>query len=322
MIVTLTPNPSLDRTLHLDQLQHGGVNRVVSTITEPSGKGVNVCLALHRNGHDTAAVLPVAGQSGHELLAFLHAQGLRCEVVDVDSAHPVRTNISIVEADGTTTKINESGLRLNDGGVRRLVDATISSAPNGGWLAVCGSLPAGLRARDVGNVIGQARAKGARIALDASGEALRGVLSGDALPDLVKPNTHELAELAGRSLTALGSVVSAAHELMERGIATVLVSLGGDGGLLLDRDGTQLWGRARVSRVVNTAGAGDAFLAGYLLGADTRCSAPDRLAGALRFGTAAVHAAGTLVNQVDENLAVEIDDIDLSRPLSEPATLG
>jgi 1-phosphofructokinase len=114
-------------------------------------------------------------------------------------------------------------------------------------------------------------------------------------------------------------VLVAAGTVLDRGVSTVLVSLGGDGALLLERDGPALWGRVGVPRVVNTAGAGDAFLAGYLLAADLQAPAADRLACALRFGGSAVQAEGTLFDEVDVGLVVTIEAPDPDRVLTEPA---
>lgn len=323
MIVTLTPNPSLDRTLHVDPLRHGEVNRVLATLTEPSGKGVNVSLALHQVGSETVAVLPVGGASGTALVALLEARNLGHRSVEINGA--VRSNVSVVESDGTTTKLNESGPHLDDREVRRLISTAVETVSEGDWLAVCGSWPAGFGLADLVETIGRARDRGAQVAVDTSGDALRAVVNADTLPQLIKPNTHELAELAGRSLHTLGDVADAGRELIERGLGTVLISLGGDGGMLLDRDATGAWGHARVDRIRNTAGAGDAFLAGYLCVAgarnDSSTAGARGLASALRFGASAVTSAGTLFSELDSALEIELGEIDRHRELSEPAVL-
>lgn len=321
MIVTLTPNPSLDRTLHLPGLVRNAVNRVERTLTEPSGKGVNVSVALRRCGHPTCAVLPVGGAAGVELAVLLDAAGIDHRDIRMDAA--VRSNVSLVEADGTTTKINEAGPRLEQETVRALLAAALATAQPGDWLAVCGSWPDGFGADAVRELLAGARAKNVHTALDTSGAGLRSILEdddvGSAVPDVVKPNSHELAELTGVALRTIGDVITAGRRLLERGLVTVLVSLGGDGALLLERDGPALWGRARVARVANTAGAGDAFLAGYLLAADLDAPAVDRLACALRFGGSAVRTGGTLFEAVDADLVVKIGTPNPARPLTEPA---
>ena len=170
-----------------------------------------------------------------------------------------------MEADGSTTKINESGPRLRESEVATLLATAEDTGGPGDWLAICGSLPSGFGADQLRASVVRARRSGRPIAVDTSEAALLELLSGrsDELPDLVKPNTHELATATQRTLATLGDVVAAAQVLRERGVATVLVSLGGDGAVLLDRAG--VWhGTAPVDRVVNTVGAGDSFLAGFL----------------------------------------------------------
>jgi 1-phosphofructokinase len=315
MIVTLTPNPSLDRTLHLGAFVRGRVNRATGTLVEPSGKGVNVALGLHRCGHAALAVLPVGGPAGEQLVRMLDAAGLAHR--DVVISGTVRSNVSLVEADGTTSKVNEPGPALSPDEVAALVRVALASCAPGGWLAACGSLPAGFSDADLAEAVRAARAAGLRVAVDSSGSALAAVL--DAGPHLVKPNVHELADVTGRGIRTVGDVVDAADELRARGVASVLVSLGGDGAVLVDGSGA-VHGRAPVADVVNTVGAGDAFLAGYLAADDGGAgTSADRLATALRWGATAVQHEGTLFSVLDDRVAVRVGAPDRAAVLSEPA---
>jgi 1-phosphofructokinase len=194
----------------------------------------------------------------------------------------------------------------------------------------CGSLPRGFGPRELVAQVAAGRAAGRLIALDSSGEALALAVNAprDELPHLIKPNAEELAELSGRSLRTIADVADAAAELVHRGIRTVLVSLGADGAVLAEAE-TVLHGGAPVDVVVNTAGAGDAFLAGYLAtltgpeSAPPMASAPptarERLAGALRFAAAAVAQAGTLFVPPTHHHPVTIDTPDRTRLLHPPA---
>ena len=310
MIVTVTPNPSLDRTLHLPRLEPGGVNRATATMTEPSGKGVNVALALHGVGVDVCAVLPVGGSSGHEISLELALLGLR--TVGVPIAGTVRSNVSLVEADGRSTKVNEPGPTLSDDEV----DALCAAASTGDRVLWAGSLPAGFSPRRLARAVGDARAAGRWVAVDASGPALAAVLDGGrgALPHLIKPNADELAEVLGVALHTVGDVVAAARTLIERGVGTVLVSLGADGALLVDAALPEpLHGTAPARRVVNTVGAGDAFLAGYMA---ESAGGADALASALRFGATAVEQDGTLLGVPDPARPVQIGLARADAPLA------
>jgi 1-phosphofructokinase len=314
MIVTVTPNPSLDRTLHLPRLAPGSVNRATTSMTEPSGKGVNVALALHGAGVDVCAVLPVGGATGDEIVERLHALGL--DIVGVPIAQPVRSNLSLVEADGRSTKVNEPGPALSRDEIEALCAAALAVGDAGDWTLWAGSLPAGFPATRLARAVADASAAGRRVAVDASGHALKAVLDNgrDGLPHLIKPNAEELAETLGARLRTVGDVTAAAHALLARGVRTVLVSLGGSGAILVDADLPEaLHGTAPARRVVNTVGAGDAFLAGFLA---VPSGGAEGLANALRFGATAVEHDGTLLGVPDPRRTVTIGPARAGTPLT------
>jgi len=307
MITTVTPNPSLDRTLHLPRFVAGQVSRATATMLEPSGKGVNVALALRGVGVPVRAVLPVGGSVGREIVLLLDDLGL--DHVDVPIADALRSNISLVEADGRTSKVNEPGPQLSETEVDALCAMTLAHSDTGDWVVWAGSLPGGFTPQRFADAVAATRAAGRLVALDCSGPALEHVLAqeGLRLPHLVKPNAEELAEVTGRSLSTLGDVADAAQMLLARGVRTVLVSLGRDGALLVDTDLPQpLHGTAAVRRVVNTVGAGDAFLAGWIAAVQGRAPSADALANALRFGATAVEHEGTLLGVPDPSRPVSI----------------
>ncbi len=282
MIVTLTPNPSLDRTVEVDALVRGAVTRVRSSRVEPAGKGVNVARALTGHGVKTRAVLPVGGAEGAQLVSLLAGT----DTVQVPVAGSMRSNVSIVEPDGTTTKLNEPGPALTPAEVAALVAATLDAAMSAEWAVLSGSLPPGTPANFYAGVVKALHGIGVRVALDTSGPAFAATLA--ACPDLVKPNREELAEAAGLPVRTLGEAVAAARTLRARGARTVLVSLGADGALLVDDDGA-VHGEA-PARPVSTVGAGDALLAGFLAGGASGATA---LVESLAWGAAAVALPGT-----------------------------
>jgi 1-phosphofructokinase len=314
VIVTVTANPSLDRTLHLPRLAPGSVNRATATMTEPSGKGVNVALALHGAGVHVCAVLPVGGATGDEIVSRLGVLGL--DTVGVPIAGQVRSNVSLVEADGRSTKVNEPGPVLSGAEVDALCAAALSVGAAGDWALWAGSLPVGFSSTRLAGAVADARAAGRRVAVDASGSALKAVLDNerDGLPHLIKPNADELAEMVGATLRTVGDVTAAAYALLARGVHAVLVSLGGDGAVLVDADLPEaLHGTAPARRVVNTIGAGDAFLAGFLAAPS---GGAEGLANALRFGAAAVEHDGTLLGVPDPRRTVDIGPVRASTPLT------
>jgi 1-phosphofructokinase len=314
MIVTVTPNPSLDRTLFLDTFIRGAVNRCTGTLVEPSGKGINVALALHSQGVPVLALLPMGGPAGQQLVELLDLAGLPYRTVPIIGT--VRTNVSMIEEDGSTSKLNEPGPTLSSEEVAELVRTMLDSCHSADWLAICGTLPNGFSERYLVDAMRAARTAHVRVAVDTSGVTLRAVLG--ATPDLVKPNTQELAQVTGRALQTIGDVTAAAELLRAKGLGTALVSLGRDGAVLVDGGGA-LYGRTAAVTAINTVGAGDAFLAGYLA-ADANASSPaDRLAVALRWGATAVQHQGTLFSRVDDSIRVSIAAVDPSVTLTEPA---
>lgn len=312
-IVTLTPNPSLDRTLEVDGLTRGEVLRCTGARVEAGGKGVNVARALTAHGVEATAVLPVGGAEGAHLERLLADGGYDVRTVPVTES--TRTNISVVEPDGTVTKLNAPGHRLDDDDVAALRKAVVAALDGATWVAGCGSLPPGAPTDFYAGLVAQVRDAGARVAVDTSGAPLRAVL--DAGPDVVKPNDEELAAAVGRPLTTLGDVVDAAEELRGRGVGAVLVSLGRHGALLVDGDGARHADAPPVTPVSNV-GAGDSTLAGYLR-RDGR--GDDALRSAVAFGTAAVQLPGTAVpgpDDVDED-AVRLHPVDRERRLDDTA---
>ena len=309
MIVTLTPNPSVDRTVLIDDIVLGAVNRGRRSWTEPSGKGVNVALALHAHQVPVRAVVTAGGSAGAQLQQMLGTAGLDTVIVPI--AGEIRSNISLTQPNGSVTKVNEPGPRLSDDETDRLLRAVTENLCGAQWLACGGSLPAGLPANWYGELVELGHRNGVRVAVDTSGHALAESLSSE--PDLVKPNVHELAELTRQLPRTLGDVVDAAQEVRRRGARTVLASLGGDGAILVDDIGA-VWGHAPVDKVVSTVGAGDAMLAGYLSCPHERSEA---LATALQWGAAAVQNEGTLFlpNTTDADVTI-CATIDANRPLN------
>ena len=294
MIITLTPNPSIDRTVAFDGLRRGEVNRATSHRIDPGGKGVNVSRALTAQGVPTVAVLPEGGPEGHLMAELLDEAGVPRQGVPI--REPVRLNVTAVEPDGTTTKLNEPGPHLDEGEARALLEAAtacaVSAGPEPAWIVVCGSLPPGAPDDLAARVVRAARGAGARAAVDSSGAPLRHAVP--AGPDLIKPNRVELEELVGAELTTLGEVVDAAGDLVSGGVGTVAVSLGRDGAVLVDATGPT-HAVATVERPRSTVGAGDCLLAGVLHDLSIGRAPGDALRTGVLWGAAAVALPGSRV---------------------------
>jgi 1-phosphofructokinase len=287
MIVTVTPNPSLDRTLEVEALVRGAVVRASGDRSDPGGKGVNVARALVANGHPSRAVLPLGGADG-ELMASL-LEGLGIEVAAVPIADAIRSNVTVVEPDGTVTKLNAPGPRLSAEEVEALLERAVVAARGARWVVASGSLAPGTPEDLYARLTDAVRRVGARVAIDTSGPGLERVLA--AHPDLLKPNEEELHEVTGVTLETLGDVVMAANELRSKGVATVLVSLGPTGAVLVG-DGDPLHAESDVLVPRSTVGAGDALLAGFLAAGG---EGEEALAEGVAWGSAACVLPGTAV---------------------------
>lgn len=285
MIVTLTLNPSLDRSIEIAAFHRGAVIRATSTRLDPGGKGVNVARALAEHRRKTCAVLPAGGPDGTELTTLLSRSGLDVRAVPVSG--PTRSNVSLIEPDGVVTKINEPGGRLSESDLDAVVEAVLAAAGGADWVVACGSLPPGTPPDSYARLCRLLAPTGVRVALDSSGPALSTAVP--AGPDLVKPNRTELAEFAGTPVATLGDAVTSAQSMCAAGAGQVLVSLGADGALLVDRDGW-VYGEAPAVQPVSTVGAGDAMLAGFLAAGAT---GPEALREGLAWGSAAVAQPGS-----------------------------
>lgn len=315
MIVTLTLNPSLDRTIEVPALVRGALVRASGTRLDPGGKGVNVARALAAHGVSACAVLPRGGPEGQQLTELLEEEGIDVRAVPVDGR--TRSNVSLVEPDGSVTKVNEPGGALAPGDLDRVVAAVLDTAATADWVVVSGSLPPGVPHtfyRDLGLRLAGG---GARLAVDTSGAALAAALQ--ARPALVKPNREELAESVGLRVDTLGDAVGAAAALREAGAGAVLASLGADGAVLVAGDAAGArHGESPVDGGGNAVGAGDAMLAGYLAGG---MGGGDALVEALAWGAAAVRMPGSRMpgpDDVDRGSVRVHASVDLTRALDGP----
>ena len=322
MIVTLTLNPGLDLTYTLTESSVGevDVHRAATATLEASGKGVNVSRALHTNRIETVAVVPVGGSTGHHLAELLDLDGVRHRTITQSAATRVNTTMAL--SGGHTAKVNGPGGRLTDEDVNGLTRETAAALADADgdevWLAVCGSLPPGLGPAVIGDFVALAHAHGARCAVDASGPALAVALAAGA--DLLAPNRLELAEIDADAAGAhtVEELSHAASDIARHARTSLLVSLGEDGALFTDGE-VVLHGRGPTLTPVNTAGAGDALLSGWLAESG---ALSDRMARAIRWSRAACLSPTTvapLLPQPDPTDGVSVDRLPTRRPERSPS---
>jgi 1-phosphofructokinase len=294
VIVTVTANPSLDRAVTLaGPLQVGDVQVAAGVREDAGGKGINVARVVTAAGADALAVLPLAATD--PFATSLAATGVPVHVVPIDGH--ARANLTVLDPDGTTTKINLPGPRLDDADQTALVAAVTAVTAGADWLVLAGSLPPGAGADLYVRIIGAVRAAhGAaapRIAVDTSGPALHAVVAG-ASPDLIKPNEHELAELTAQAADPgdIAGIIGLAKGLVPSRVGSALVTLGAAGALLVTPQGAWAGAAPRIT-AVSTVGAGDSSLAGYLIADVAGLPPEERLRNAMRYGAAAASLPGT-----------------------------
>lgn len=302
MIVTLTAHPSLDRGISLAApLRPGEVQAAESSREDAGGKGINVARVVAAAGAPVLALLPLATDDPFE--TALRASGIDAQRVPV-RGH-VRTNLTITDPAGVTTKLNLPGARLSAQEEAAVTDAVVAASAEARWLVLAGSLPPGTAPDFYVRVIGAVRAAlgddAPRIAVDTSGPALEAVVA-HARPDLIKPNDDELAELVGE-LPSGGdlavAVAGIARSLVPARVGAALVTLGAAGAVLVTADGAWRASPPPI-RVVSTVGAGDSSLAGYVLAASSDFPPEDRLRHAVRYGAAAAALPGTQAPRPDD----------------------
>ncbi|KAA9394215.1 1-phosphofructokinase family hexose kinase [Kocuria coralli] len=307
MIITFTANPSIDRTADLSvALERGGVNRIVSVDDGPGGKGINVSRALVLAGAETSAVFPAP--AGDPLVQAVKEANVPFTLVERDVR--ARTNLTVTEPDGTTTKINEPGSPLDDDAQRACLDALLEAAKPGDWVALCGSLPPGPSEDWYARMVAEFKQAGLQIAVDTSDAPLVALAKHleDAAPNILKPNGLELGQLVGVDGPAIeaaaenGDFLPAAHaarKLVDRGVTAVLATLGAAGAVLVTADGAWV-GNPPPITPVSTVGAGDSSLAGLLLALTQNLDPAECLRHAVAYGSGATALAGTGVPSPDQ----------------------
>lgn len=310
MIITFTPNPSVDRTAPLlDDVRIGKLNRLGGVSSIAAGKGVNISVAVHRAGHPTLAIVPA--DYNDPLVEALRQREVPARIVPV--GHRARTNLNIAHPDGTTTHFNEPGEPMTHENVTALVSALMATLPGASWLALCGSLPPGAPTDWYVRLTQTARKVGVQVAVDASGPALDAVVAAlpESAPDLISPNASELGQVTGLEVLAgvlagdITPAVEGALYLVAQGAPRVLATTGALGAVLATRDG--VWhAQAAPVTVVSSTSAGDAALAGYLLAKVRGADEPTAVARAVAYGTACVLKTGSQVPLPEEADAIDV----------------
>lgn len=265
-VVAVALNPALDHTLEVDQLRMGEVNRALRMQVDVGGKGINVASCLADFGVATAVTGQIGRDNAAQFETLFHAKGIDNRFFYLDGLTRINTKL-VDKRSGDTTDINMPGPTLEPEAIQALFERLLARIDGmvspGSWVVASGSLPPQWPADTYQRLITHVHSLGAHVLLDASGAAFSAGVS--AAPDIIKPNRAELSELIGQALTDANSVVAAARELLARPNApgTVVVSMGGDGALFVNRK-EALLAHPIPTELISTVGAGDAMVAGIV----------------------------------------------------------
>lgn len=260
MIYTVTFNPSLDYIVSVNEFQMGMTNRTSEEIMLPGGKGLNVSTVLKNLGRESVALGFAAGFTGKEIQRMAEEQGLHCDFIPVEHGFS-RINVKLKDFDGT--EINGKGPEISEKEVRQLYEK-LDLLKEGDVLVLAGSIPESLPDSIYSDILFQLSGRGILFVVDATKELLMNVLKFQ--PFLIKPNNHELGELFGVTLKTREDVVPYGKKLQEQGARNVLVSMAGEGAVLLSETGEIFSLPAPKGTLVNAVGAGDSMVAGFLAG--------------------------------------------------------
>ncbi|MFD2627304.1 1-phosphofructokinase [Oceanobacillus kapialis] len=256
MIYTCTMTPSIDYTTYLPSFRGGELNRTNEVYYYPGGKGINVSRVLQRLGVETTATGFIGGFTGEYVKDFLKQEGVQTDFIETNDI--TRINVKI-KAD-QESELNGPGPDINEAQLAQLT-AKLNSLTSKDWFVLAGSLPKSISMETYREMLATCRENGVPFALDTSGPALKELLQ--EKPFLIKPNEHELGELFDVTINTKEEAIVYAKNLVESGIQHVIVSMGGAGAILVSKDHV-LAATAPKGQAVNTVGAGDSLVSGFL----------------------------------------------------------
>lgn len=260
MIYTVTFNPSLDYIVSVNDFQLGLTNRTDSELILPGGKGINVSTILMNLGIDSTAFGFAAGFTGEEIIREVEAMGIRSDFIKIDSGIS-RINLKLKNIDGT--EINGSGPEISEEKIEELL-RKLDILGEGDILVLAGCIPASMPADMYSTIMERLQHKNVTFIVDATKDLLINVLK--YKPFLIKPNNHELGELFDVKLTTREEVIPYGKKLQKQGARNVLISMAGEGAVLVAEDGSVYEAPAPKGTLVNAVGAGDSMVAGFTAG--------------------------------------------------------
>lgn len=289
MIVTVTMNPAIDKTVEIDTLLPGGLNRIQKVEYDAGGKGINVSKTVCEMGGTTIATGFLGGNAGKTIENVLRDKNIQSDFIWVEGE--TRTNTKVFEKNGAVTELNEPGPVITEDQIGELLQKLEGYAAEGTLFVLAGSIPAGVDKDIYGRIIRLVHEKGAQVLLDADGELFRRAL--EAGPDIIKPNRVELEEYAGMDYRASeAELIKLAEGLKAKGIHTVAISMGKSGAMIL-KDNYQVKCPSLNVKAHSTVGAGDAMVAALAYSWDGKLDNEETVRLCMATSAGAVTTIGT-----------------------------
>lgn len=260
MIYTVTFNPSIDYIVNVDNFMTGVVNRTSKEIIFPGGKGINVSMVLKNLGEESTALGFMAGFTGDAITRLLQEKGVTADFIHVIEG---LSRINVKLRAQTETEINGQGPKIASEDIRKLY-GKLDALQDGDTLVLAGSIPDTMPESMYMDIMEHLQNKKLNIVVDATRDLLMNVLAYH--PFLIKPNNHELGEIFHTIINDKDDVVTYAKRMQEKGARNVLVSMAGDGAVLVTEDGQEFRAEAPKGKLVNSVGAGDSMVAGFIYG--------------------------------------------------------
>lgn len=301
MIITLTLNPAVDKTIEVNNFKVNTVNHVNSVRLDAGGKGINVSKVIHQLGEKSIAMGILAGRSGEYIQTTLNHLEVSNDFLYIDGE--TRTNVKIVDrVNGFNTDINEKGPNVNQHDLQKLKEKLLSKIDKKSVLVISGSAPSNLNGEIYGDIIKEAKAKGAKTLLDADGELfVEGIKAG---PYLVKPNIHELENYYGKTISSPYAAIDLAKDIFKFGVEIIVVSLGAEGAIFMTREKTILVQGIKVEPI-STVGAGDSMVAAMAISVKNNYSLDKSIRLAMASSAACVMKPGTEPGDIDTIIEFE-----------------
>lgn len=289
MIITVTMNPAIDKTVEIDSLVQGGLNRIKKVEYDAGGKGINVSKTICELGGSSIATGFLGGNNGKTIASVLKEKGIENDFIWVDGE--TRTNTKVFEENGALTELNEPGPVITGEKLEALIDKLLGYAGIDTLFVLSGSIPAGVPKDTYARIIREVHKKGSKVLLDADGELFR--LGVEASPDMIKPNRAELEEYAEMDYRASEEeLLKIAGKFKEKGIDIIAVSMGKSGAMFLTEDISAKCPALSV-KAHSTVGAGDAMVAGLAYSWDEGLSGEETVRLCMAVSAGAVTTVGT-----------------------------